>query len=165
MRKWSVVWLAGAATSIIFVMTKVLVEQNTSFVVTKVCLPRQNLSRDKRHVCHDETLVATKMILAAAPASDRVAWYEVMRSSWPSYGGHFPCHVHARTCGCHSQKQNQIAEVNGQLSELDSNYRALEHSSELHRNKVTIQRCQHGVPKGPELLFSPHRSAAEVDSY
>ena len=37
---------------------------------------------------------------------------------------------------CCLQKQGQIADVNNQLSELDSKYRALEHSSEIHRNKV-----------------------------
>ena len=39
--------LAGAAISIIFVATKVLSLQNTSFVATKVCLPPQNVCRDK----------------------------------------------------------------------------------------------------------------------
>ena len=42
--------LAEAATSIIFVMTNMymcLSWQNTSFVMTKVCLPRQNVCRDK----------------------------------------------------------------------------------------------------------------------
>ena len=31
--------LAGAAASIIFVRTKVLLQHNTSFIMTKVCLP------------------------------------------------------------------------------------------------------------------------------
>ena len=44
--------LAGAATSIIFVATKVLSIQNTSFVATKVCFLRQ-------------TLVATKLYFVA----------------------------------------------------------------------------------------------------
>ena len=52
--------LAGAATSIIFVVTNMylcLSWQNTSFVMTKVCLPRQN-------VCHDKIMfVGTKVLL------------------------------------------------------------------------------------------------------
>ena len=46
--------LAGAATSIIFVATNpYLLWRNTSFDSTKVCLPRQNFSRDKI-VCRDQ---------------------------------------------------------------------------------------------------------------
>ena len=53
---------AGAAISIIFVAT------NTSFVATKVCLPRQN-------VC--TTFVATKMILVAAPVNDTPLLFKI----------------------------------------------------------------------------------------
>ncbi|KAL8598143.1 hypothetical protein ACOMHN_043214 [Nucella lapillus] len=35
-----------------------------------------------------------------------------------------------------TEKQNQIADLNRQLSDLDSSHRALEHSSELHKNKT-----------------------------
>ncbi|XP_076436252.1 uncharacterized protein LOC143275847 isoform X2 [Babylonia areolata] len=35
-----------------------------------------------------------------------------------------------------TEKQNKIVDVNRQLSDLDSSYRALEHSSEVHRNKT-----------------------------
>ena len=80
--------LAGAATSIIFVATKVLSQQ--IFVATNtVCLDKHTfsfplfccccdetfvrtsilLSRQTR-VCRDKTFVATKMILEAAPAND-----------------------------------------------------------------------------------------------
>ena len=76
--------LAGAATSIIFVTTKVLSQQihlcllsrqNTSFVVTKVCLSRQNFCLNKimfvttKHllgqtcVCHNKTFVMTTILL------------------------------------------------------------------------------------------------------
>ena len=59
--------LAGAATGIIFVVTKVLLwqayfchdntclsQQNMSFVTTKVCLPQQNFCRDKIMFCHEK---------------------------------------------------------------------------------------------------------------
>ena len=89
--------LAGAATSIIFIVTKVLLWQNMSFVATKVCLQQQKFCHDKQFchdkvflsfvatnnfvttkiflswqtcVCHDKTFVATKIILVAAPTSD-----------------------------------------------------------------------------------------------
>ena len=42
------VLLAGAATSIIFVATKVLLRQNTSFAATKICLSRKTVCRDKK---------------------------------------------------------------------------------------------------------------------
>jgi len=59
--------LAGAAaTSIIFVMTSTCLLHQNVFVATKVCLPRQKL-------CHDKIMfVATKMILVAASANDKI---------------------------------------------------------------------------------------------
>ena len=85
--------LAGAAISIIFLATNAcLSRQNTSFVVTKVCLvatklclSRQKFCRDKHtfvatkdvfcrkimFVATNKTFVATKMIIVAAPANDR----------------------------------------------------------------------------------------------
>jgi len=73
MRKWPVPWvvsLARAATSIIFVATNMCLLQQNSFVMIKVCLPRQNFCRDKRHVlswqthvCRDKSmLVMTKLL-------------------------------------------------------------------------------------------------------
>ena len=56
--------LAGAATSIIFVATKVLLWQMTNmFVMTKHVFCRR--------VCHNKSFVTTKMILVAAPTNDR----------------------------------------------------------------------------------------------
>ena len=43
------VLLAGAATSIIFVATKVLSRQNTSFAATKICLSQKTVCRDKKN--------------------------------------------------------------------------------------------------------------------
>ena len=64
---WQTLSLAGAATSIIFVMTNTcLLQQNMCFVMTKVCLSQQNLCHDK-HVCCDKTsFVVTKNMLVAA---------------------------------------------------------------------------------------------------
>ena len=73
-----------------FCRDKCLSRQNTSFVATKACLPRQNLCRNKHifvatnkhnfiatnvlsrqeYAFVDKTFVATKMILAAAPVND-----------------------------------------------------------------------------------------------
>ena len=75
--------LAGAATSIIFVATKLLSRQ--IFVATKVCLSRKKhnfvstnvlsrqayFCRDKRRVCCDKTFVTIKILLVAVPANDR----------------------------------------------------------------------------------------------
>ena len=74
----------------IFVATNTyLSRQNTSFVTTKVRLPRQNFCCDKiflsrqAYYCRDKrrvlsrqtrkTFVATKILLVAAPANDSVA--------------------------------------------------------------------------------------------
>ena len=59
------------------------------FVAAKVCLSRQNLYRDEiflsrrnifvatKRVCRDRTSVATKMIVVAAPANDKIRqWLE-----------------------------------------------------------------------------------------
>ena len=49
-----------------------LSRQNTSFVATKVCLPRQNVCHDKiLFVAANTCFVVTKMILGAAPANDK----------------------------------------------------------------------------------------------
>ena len=54
----------------------VLSRQNTCFVATKVCLPRQNFCRDKimfvykRFCLNKHAFVATKIIFVAAPAND-----------------------------------------------------------------------------------------------
>ena len=56
---WQTLSLAGAATSIIFVMTNTcLLQQNMCFVVTKICLSQQNFCHDK-HV-----FVVTKHLLS-----------------------------------------------------------------------------------------------------
>ena len=57
--------LATAATSIIFVATKPLSRQNTSFVATNTRLSRKAFFCRDKHV-----VVAKKMILVAAPAND-----------------------------------------------------------------------------------------------
>ena len=72
--------LAGAAISIIFVATKVLSRQNTSFVATKKkknCRDKSmfsatNSCSDKTIFCRNKNLVfvATKMLLVAAAAID-----------------------------------------------------------------------------------------------
>ena len=83
------VWLAGAATSSIFVaaklccdkhvfvMTKVLLQQKY-FVMTNIILSQQVLfvvtkaMLPQTHVCHTNfVVVATKMILVAGPAKGR----------------------------------------------------------------------------------------------
>ena len=55
---------AGTATSIIFVATKALSRQNTSFVATKVCLfcrDKHTFVATKDVFCHDKhVFVATK---------------------------------------------------------------------------------------------------------
>ena len=70
--------LAGAATSIIFVATNTcLSRQNTSFVATKVRLPRQNFCRDKGRVlsrqtcvCRNKSFAATEMCLSRQKISN-----------------------------------------------------------------------------------------------
>ena len=70
--------LAEAATSIIFVATKVFTKhvicrEKNMLVATKLCLSRQTFCRNKHNfVATKDVFVATKMILVAAPASDRV---------------------------------------------------------------------------------------------
>ena len=56
-----------------------LSQQNTPFVMTQVCLSPQHFCLHKnmfvvtKYFCHDKhTFVATKMILAAAPANEKV---------------------------------------------------------------------------------------------
>ena len=73
--------LAGAATSIIFVVTKVLWRQNyvcrNKIIVCDwqiVCdKSEQKLFVTKNNNCHDNFFVATKMILVAAPTSDKIS--------------------------------------------------------------------------------------------
>ena len=73
------VLLAGAATTIIFVMTKdkrvfvgtnmCLSRQNTSFVATKVMFITTKLLSPQNYVCHDKTFVATKLCVTEWPGS------------------------------------------------------------------------------------------------
>ena len=59
------------------VATNICLSWQTYFVTTNIILSWQNLSQqvyfchDKRCVCYNKTFVRTKMILVAAPASDR----------------------------------------------------------------------------------------------
>jgi len=69
--------LVGADTSIIFVLTKVLLQQNI-FVTADILLLQAYFCCDKKQIlswqtriCCDKPFVATKVILAAAPAKDK----------------------------------------------------------------------------------------------
>ena len=66
---WSILSLAGAATSIIFVATNMCSRQCSSFVAIKVCLPRQN------YVCRDKCFVAIKTCFFATKPLSRQAYF------------------------------------------------------------------------------------------
>ena len=69
--------LAGAATSIIFVVTNTCLSQENMFCYEK-CRDKTGLLLQQKYACRDKTFavfVTTKMILVAAPAMDKCQRY------------------------------------------------------------------------------------------